>query len=377
MLLPKVKLKTLVSFPSNAVGGEGVDVVKQSGNFVINLDFGDFAPPVSQLPAGSFNVLLWDNFSGKYVLAPVGTLIGQGISDDAVSDGFSYGRLNATWQRVVALAGGTMTGPLALNADPTTNMQAATKQYVDNFAAPFDAMSYNGMQINGSMDVSQENGGNNVVVASGFLKYVVDGWGVILNNAGKTLTCRQAAGATPNGVGSSLLVEATAGIAAPANGDSVIIRQSIEGYRAARLGWGTLSAQPLSYGFYINVMNGSPGTIFVRVANAAANRLYYVEHTVAAANTWVWCSGTIPGDVTGTWVTDNGIGIYFDIFVMGKSATIATPGAWTATQSNQTTNSTNMFLTTDSYVYVTGVVVLPGIEAPSAARSALIHAVAV
>lgn len=28
--------------------------------------------------------------------------------------------------------GGTLTGPLILNADPTSNLQAATKQYVDN-----------------------------------------------------------------------------------------------------------------------------------------------------------------------------------------------------------------------------------------------------
>jgi hypothetical protein len=32
------------------------------------------------------------------------------------------------------LSGGTMTGPLTLAADPATNLQAATKQYVDNAA---------------------------------------------------------------------------------------------------------------------------------------------------------------------------------------------------------------------------------------------------
>lgn len=35
---------------------------------------------------------------------------------------------------VVPLAGGTMTGPLILSADPTTNFDAATKQYVDSVA---------------------------------------------------------------------------------------------------------------------------------------------------------------------------------------------------------------------------------------------------
>lgn len=35
----------------------------------------------------------------------------------------------------VPIAGGTMTGALLLHDDPTTNMQAATKRYVDNAVA--------------------------------------------------------------------------------------------------------------------------------------------------------------------------------------------------------------------------------------------------
>ena len=38
--------------------------------------------------------------------------------------------------RYVMLAGSTMTGPLILNADPTDNLGAATKQYVDNIDIP-------------------------------------------------------------------------------------------------------------------------------------------------------------------------------------------------------------------------------------------------
>jgi hypothetical protein len=37
----------------------------------------------------------------------------------------------------LALAGGVMTGALTLNADPTTNLQAATKQYVDSAVSSF------------------------------------------------------------------------------------------------------------------------------------------------------------------------------------------------------------------------------------------------
>lgn len=61
----------------------------------------------------------------QYVLANAAGLT------DAPNDGTVYGRRNAVWAKVVNAAGDTMTGALALTADPTTALQAATKQYVD------------------------------------------------------------------------------------------------------------------------------------------------------------------------------------------------------------------------------------------------------
>jgi hypothetical protein len=65
---------------------------------------------------------------------------------DATSDGAAYGRLNHTWAKVLPLAGGTLTGPLILAADPTLPLGASTKQYVDAKGgladAPNDANSY-------------------------------------------------------------------------------------------------------------------------------------------------------------------------------------------------------------------------------------------
>ena len=40
--------------------------------------------------------------------------------------------------RYVRLAGSTMAGPLILNADPSANLEAATKQYVDNQVGSID-----------------------------------------------------------------------------------------------------------------------------------------------------------------------------------------------------------------------------------------------
>lgn len=63
----------------------------------------------------------------QYVDAHSGAGIGE-----APSDSTTYGRRNAAWSRVVAVAGDTMTGLLVLSADPLVALGAATKQYVDN-----------------------------------------------------------------------------------------------------------------------------------------------------------------------------------------------------------------------------------------------------
>lgn len=61
-------------------------------------------------------------------------VIQAGGLTDAPSDGFDYGRKSGGWDKVLALAGGTMTGPLNLAGDPTIPQQAATKAYVDAHA---------------------------------------------------------------------------------------------------------------------------------------------------------------------------------------------------------------------------------------------------
>lgn len=54
---------------------------------------------------------------------------------EAPMDGFVYGRMDGAWVRVLALSGGTMTGPLILSRDPQQDMEAVTKRYADYVAA--------------------------------------------------------------------------------------------------------------------------------------------------------------------------------------------------------------------------------------------------
>lgn len=68
---------------------------------------------------------------GKYATShTVSAWVKGGIKAECfthtVSDGKDYG-----WDRTISASGGTMTGDLILNANPTRDMQAATKQYAD------------------------------------------------------------------------------------------------------------------------------------------------------------------------------------------------------------------------------------------------------
>lgn len=58
-----------------------------------------------------------------------------GALPEAPADANAYARQNKTWVPALPLAGGTLTGPLTLAADPTAPLHPATKEYVDAAAA--------------------------------------------------------------------------------------------------------------------------------------------------------------------------------------------------------------------------------------------------
>ena len=102
-LLPKVKLKSIVSFPATILDGAGVDVVRQNGSYQFNIAFEDFAPPVAGISdAPHQNVLLWNNITNSYVLAPISVVGSGGAVTEAPNDGVQYGRQSLTWAPIVS-----------------------------------------------------------------------------------------------------------------------------------------------------------------------------------------------------------------------------------------------------------------------------------
>ena len=245
----------------------------------------------------------------------------------------------------------------------TAAQQIQARQNV--YAAPFDAMAYNGMQINGSMEVSQENGTTAVTASS---LNVIDGW---KNSTSAGVLSNAQVADAPDGFTNSLKASVVAG-ATPAAGTAYLFTNSIEGYRTSRLAWGTVNAQPITIGFWTKIHR--PGLYSGAVRNSAANRSCPFTFTHNVADVWEYKIVTVLGCTDGVWEKTNLTGIQIHFTIAAAADRLSTAGVWSSASPTPlgATGSINGVATTGDTFQITGVVVLPGIEAPSAARSPLI-----
>ena len=235
-------------------------------------------------------------------------------------------------------------------------------------AAPLDALAFNGMQVNGSMDVAQEFGTTGTGTNG---KQPVDGWS--LSRAGTSVVIAQqnaSAGLFP-GFANLLYVGVSTAQASLGVSDFVMLGHNIEGFRSQRLSWGTANAMPITIGFW--TAHARAGIYSVTIRNNAANRSYATTYNQNVANTAEYHTVTIPGDQTGTWFADSTAGLIIN-FCMGSGTTFIAPtnNSWLAGNYIAATGQVNALQSTADVFRLTGVVVLPGTDAPTAARSPLI-----
>ena len=212
-------------------------------------------------------------------------------------------------------------GSQAIRFDADQNLTETQKtQGRENiYAAPFDALAYNGMQVNGSMDVGQERGtGTNTANNT----YTLDGWNVGWNGT-MAISSSQASSSAFPGIPNLLNVIVSTAQASLGATEHTTVYAFIEGYRVARLAWGTANAQPITIGFWTNIARA--GTYSVTVRNNANNRAYATTYTVAGSAT-EYKTITIPGDTAGTWEVGNQKGLTI-MFSMGCGTTYTAPSA--------------------------------------------------
>lgn len=129
--------------------------------------------------------------------------------------------------------------------------------------------------------------------------------------------------------------------------DGLGMQQKIEGTVFADLMWGTIFAKPLTVSFVAYASQAT--TVPVAIRNGAANRSYATPVALAAGAGLY--SVTIPGDITGTWPTDNTAAAIFTLYgAIGSTFVAPAANIWTAGNYSSCPGVSNICDTANRYV---------------------------
>jgi hypothetical protein len=203
------------------------------------------------------------------------------------------------------------------------------------------------------MRIDQRNAGASVTPTA-LVTYLIDRWRADINLASKFSVQQNAGSVTPpagfvNYAGITSLSSYT-----PSASEYFAFLQPIEGLNTSDLAWGTASAQTVTLSFWVR--SSLTGTFSGSIANGNFNRAYAFTYSISTVNTWTKISITIPGDTTGTWTTNNGVGIYL-IYSLGIGSNwgSSSPNTWSASGVYGATSTVNVVGTNGATFYITGV----------------------
>ena len=206
------------------------------------------------------------------------------------------------------------------------------------------------------MRIDQRNAGASVTFNGAAQSFVTDRFSVGIFGStfsNPTMTAQQVTDA-PTGFTNSLRVTSSSTITPDANKLGSWIEHKIEGFNVADLAWGTASASSITVSFRVKA--SKTGTVSVSIENSATDRSYLTTVAVSAANTWETKTITIPGDTSGTWLTNNGLGLSLKLGVMSNGSWLAgTGGSWSSTRAVLSSSQTNFIAASGDNIAITGV----------------------
>jgi hypothetical protein len=213
------------------------------------------------------------------------------------------------------------------------------------------ALSNRNMIINGAMQVAQRGTSFSSISSAA---YPVDRFFVQdVNSAAGEATVSQSTTA-PDDFINSLKIDVTTADTSLVAADQYKIEHRIEGQNISHLNWGTSAAKTVTLSFWIR--SNKTGNTQVALLNSANNRSYVATFTIDAANTWEKKELTIEGDTSGTWLTDNGVGLRLRWGSFGSTYQTSSTDQWIGSQAMSRDDSPiNFFDSTDNELYITGV----------------------
>ena len=270
-----------------------------------------------------------------------------------------------TTSSTVTVNGGTANTVQYLNASKVmsssanltfdgTTLGAAQLAVNSNNISAVNSLGFRNRIINGDMRIDQRNAGASVSTGTaGTYVYTLDRWAYYASVASKYTVQQNAGSVTPPvGYTNYLGVTSTSAYSVGAS-EQFNINHRIEGFNTADLAWGTASAQTVTLSFWVrSSLTGSFGGF---ITNSGAARFYPFSFSISSANTWEQKTVTISGDTTGTWLTNNGTGIWVSFSLGAGSSVSGTGGAWTSSSFLQPTGSTSVVGTNGATFYITGV----------------------
>jgi hypothetical protein len=238
-----------------------------------------------------------------------------------------------------AAASGSADSALASKNSATTSATNATisannaATSAANAAASAASFKRNRV-LNPAMQICQEYGPDAAqTIGSGVNKTIIEGF-VVTNVTDGTLIASWSTGPSgnpaPSGAKYRLGVGVSAADASLTSGQYAGLNWSLEGTQIADLRWGTASAQSIVVRFVVNL--NIAGNYGFSILNSASNRSYVQTFTIAPGevNTDKLITFLVPGDTTGTWLTEGGIGLTCRIALASGSFYLTASTGWQA-----------------------------------------------
>jgi len=207
--------------------------------------------------------------------------------------------------------------------------------------------------INGDMRIDQRNAGANSKPIGDGYDGMVDRYRTVFSGSSKFTVGQNldSISTLPPGFINCMGVKPSGN--AVSSSDYNTIFQKIEGTNVDDFGWGTANAKTITLSFWVRSSN--TGTFGGAITNNAINRSYPFTYTINTANNWEYETITIPGDTTGTWLSNNSTGMIV-VWSLGTGSTYSeTANTWAANSFYSATSATSIMGNSTNTWYLTGV----------------------